>query len=57
MRKCFKNAFFLIIVAISISNEQISVRGNSNILVLLDGVPTTATSWQISPLDYHTINR
>lgn len=29
--------------AVSISNEEISIRGNKNILVLMDGVPTTAS--------------
>ncbi len=29
--------------AVTISNGEISVRGNSNILVLMDGVPTTAS--------------
>ncbi len=29
--------------AVSISNEEISIRGNKNILILLDGVPTTAS--------------
>ena len=29
--------------AVSISNEEISIRGNKNILVLIDGVPTTAS--------------
>ncbi len=29
--------------AVSISNDEISIRGNKNILVLIDGVPTTAS--------------
>ena len=29
--------------AVTISNDEISIRGNSNILVLMDGVPTTAS--------------
>ena len=29
--------------AVSISNDEISIRGNKNILVLMDGVPTTAS--------------
>lgn len=35
--------------SVTISNEQISVRGNSNILVLLDGVPTTANDLSTIP--------
>ena len=33
----------------SISNNEISIRGNKNILVLMDGVPTTATDLSTIP--------
>ena len=35
--------------SVSISNNEISIRGNSNILVLMDGVPTTATDLSTIP--------
>ena len=35
--------------AVTISNEEISIRGNSNILVLMDGVPTTASDLSTIP--------
>lgn len=35
--------------SVSISNDEISIRGNSNILVLMDGVPTTATDLSTIP--------
>ena len=35
--------------AVSVSNDVISVRGNSNILVLMDGVPTTASDLSTIP--------
>ena len=35
--------------AVTISNEEISIRGNSNILVLMDGVPTTASDLSTVP--------
>ena len=35
--------------SVTISDEVISIRGNSNILVLLDGVPTTATDLSTIP--------
>jgi outer membrane receptor protein involved in Fe transport len=35
--------------SVSVSNDVISVRGNSNILVLMDGVPTTATDLSTIP--------
>ena len=35
--------------SVSVSNDVISVRGNSNILVLMDGIPTTATDLSIIP--------
>ena len=35
--------------SVSISNGDISIRGNSNILVLMDGVPTTATDLSTIP--------
>ena len=30
--------------SVTISNDEISIRGNTNILVLMDGIPTTARS-------------
>lgn len=35
--------------SVNISNDQISIRGNANILVLLDGVPTTASDLSTIP--------
>lgn len=35
--------------SVSISNGEITIRGNSNILVLIDGVPTTATDLSTVP--------
>lgn len=35
--------------SVSVSNDVISVRGNSNILVLMDGIPTTATDLSTIP--------
>ena len=35
--------------AVTISDEEISIRGNSNILVLMDGVPTTASDLSTIP--------
>ena len=35
--------------SVSISNNEISIRGNSNILVLMDGVPTTVTDLSTIP--------
>ena len=35
--------------SVSISNDEISIRGNSNILVLMDGVPTTACDLSTIP--------
>lgn len=35
--------------AVTISNNEISIRGNSNILVLLDGIPTTASDLSTIP--------
>ena len=35
--------------SVSISNDEIAIRGNKNILVLLDGVPTTASDLQTIP--------
>lgn len=35
--------------AVSVSNDEISIRGNSNILVLMDGVPTTASDLSTIP--------
>lgn len=35
--------------SVSILNDEISIRGNSNILVLMDGVPTTTTDLAIIP--------
>lgn len=35
--------------AVSVANDVISIRGNANILVLLDGVPTTATDLSTIP--------
>ena len=35
--------------AVTISNEEISIRGNSNILVLLDGIPTAASDLSTIP--------
>lgn len=35
--------------AVTISNDEISIRGNSNILVLMDGVPTTASDLSTIP--------
>ena len=35
--------------AVTISNEEISIRGNSNILVLMDGIPTTASDLSTIP--------
>ena len=35
--------------SVSITNDDISIRGNSNILVLMDGVPTTASDLSTIP--------
>lgn len=35
--------------SVSIANDEISIRGNSNILVLMDGVPTTASDLSTIP--------
>ena len=35
--------------SVTIQNDEISIRGNSNILVLIDGVPTTATDLATIP--------
>lgn len=35
--------------AVTVSNDEISVRGNSNILVLMDGIPTTASDLSTIP--------
>ena len=35
--------------SVTIQNDEISIRGNSNILVLMDGVPTTATDLATIP--------
>lgn len=35
--------------SVTISNDEISIRGNSNILVLMDGVPTTASDLSTIP--------
>ena len=35
--------------AVTISNDEISIRGNSNILVLMDGIPTTASDLSTIP--------
>ena len=35
--------------SVSITNDEISIRGNSNILVLMDGVPTTASDLSTIP--------
>ena len=35
--------------SVNISNDEISIRGNKNILVLLDGVPTTASDLSTIP--------
>lgn len=35
--------------SVNISNDEISIRGNSNILVLMDGVPTTASDLSTIP--------
>lgn len=35
--------------SVSIQNDEISIRGNSNILVLMDGVPTTTTDLATIP--------
>lgn len=35
--------------AVTISNDEISIRGNSNILFLMDGVPTTASDLSTIP--------
>ena len=35
--------------SVSISNDAISIRGNSNILVLMDGIPTTASDLSTIP--------
>ena len=35
--------------SVSITNNEISIRGNSNILVLMDGVPTTSTDLSTIP--------
>ena len=35
--------------SVSISNDEISIRGNSNILVLMDGIPTTTTDLATIP--------
>ena len=35
--------------SVSITNDEISIRGNNNILVLLDGVPTTASDLSTIP--------
>ena len=35
--------------SVSITNDEIAIRGNSNILVLMDGVPTTASDLKTIP--------
>ena len=35
--------------AVTISNDEISIRGNSNVLVLMDGIPTTASDLSTIP--------
>ena len=35
--------------AVTVSNKEISIRGNSNILVLMDGIPTTASDLTTIP--------
>lgn len=35
--------------SVNISNEEISIRGNSNILVLIDGIPTTVSDLSTIP--------
>ena len=35
--------------AVTVSNEEISIRGNSNILVLMDGIPTSASDLSTIP--------
>ena len=35
--------------AVTISNDEISIRGNSNILVLMDGIPTTSSDLSTIP--------
>ena len=35
--------------SVTISNDEISIRGNSNILVLMDGIPTTASDLSTIP--------
>ena len=35
--------------SVNISNDEISIRGNSNILVLIDGIPTTASDLSTIP--------
>ena len=35
--------------SVSIANDEISIRGNSNILILMDGVPTTASDLSTIP--------
>ncbi len=42
--------------AVNISNDEISIRGNKNILVLIDGVPTTASDLStISAGNFHSL--
>ena len=38
--------------SVNISNEEISIRGNSNILVLMDGVPTTTSDLSTIPASH-----
>lgn len=35
--------------SVSISNDEIAIRGNKNILVLMDGIPTTASDFSTIP--------
>jgi hypothetical protein len=35
--------------SVSIQNDEISIRGNSNVLVLMDGIPTTTTDLATIP--------
>ena len=35
--------------SVSVSNDEIAIRGNKNILVLMDGVPTTASDLSTIP--------
>ncbi len=35
--------------AVTISNDKISIRGNSNVLIMIDGVPTTSTDLSTIP--------